>query len=110
MRKLALLVVASVLLAGNILSAQSWGIGPFMRPSAAPVIEPNPSYYFTDPITQQRTFWAAGHTFNPAATIAPDGDVAVVFRAEDTSGSDAIGAHVSRLGLAITRDGLSFTV
>jgi len=110
MRKLDLLVLASVLFAGNTLSAQSWVIGPFMRPSEGPVIEPNAFYYFTDPITQQKTFWDAGHTFNPAATIAPSGDVVVVFRAEDKSGSEEIGGHVSRLGLATSRDGLSFTV
>jgi predicted GH43/DUF377 family glycosyl hydrolase len=110
MRKIDLLVLASVLLAGRALSAQSWVIGPFARPSETPVIEPNKFYYFTDPITQEKTFWDAGHTFNPGATIAPDGDVAVVFRAEDASGKDVIGGHVSRLGLAISRDGLSFTV
>lgn len=110
MRKLDLLVLASALLAANTLSAQSWTLGPFVRPSEAPVIEPNKFYYFTDPITQERTFWEAGHTFNPAATISPKGDVAVIFRAEDESGKDEIGGHVSRLGLATSKDGLSFTV
>ncbi len=110
MRKLDILVVASALFAGNTLFAQSWVIGPFVRPSEAPVIEPNQFYYFTDPITQEKTFWDAGHTFNPAATIAPNGDVAVIFRAEDTSGKDEIGGHISRLGLATSKDGLSFTV
>ena len=81
-----------------------------MRPSEAPVIEPNKFYYFTDPISQEKTFWDALHTFNPAATIAPDGKVAVVFRAEDNSGKSAIGAHTSRLGLATSSDGLFFTV
>jgi predicted GH43/DUF377 family glycosyl hydrolase len=110
MRKLDLLVLASVLLAGNTLFAQSWVIGPFFRPSEAPVIEPNKFYYFTDPISREKTFWDAGHTFNPAATISPGGDVAVIFRAEDDSGKDVIGGHVSRLGLALSTDGLSFTV
>ena len=110
MRKLDLLVLASALFAGNALSAQSWVIGPFVRPSEAPVIQPNAFYYFTDPITQEKTFWDAGHTFNPAATIAPNGDVAVVFRAEDTSGKDEIAGHISRLGLGTSKDGLFFTI
>ena len=38
MRKLDFLVLASVLLAGNMVSAQSWVIGPFFRPADAPVI------------------------------------------------------------------------
>jgi predicted GH43/DUF377 family glycosyl hydrolase len=110
MRRLALLVLTSPLFAGPALSAQAWVIGPFVRPSEAPVIQPNTFYYFTDPITQEKTFWDAGHTFNPAATTAPNGDVAVVFRAEDASGKDGIGGHVSRLGLATSKDGLFFTI
>jgi len=110
MRKPELFVLASLLLAWNSLSAQSWVIGPFVRPSEAPVIEPDTSHSFTDPISQEKTYWDAGHTFNPAATTAPNGEVAVVFRAEDESGLDAIGGHVSRLGLATSKDGLLFTV
>jgi predicted GH43/DUF377 family glycosyl hydrolase len=109
MHRMRCLLLAFGLLAANTLYAQSWVIGPFVRPSDAPVIEPNKFYYFTDPITQEKTFWDALHTFNPAATIAPDGNVAVVFRAEDASGKDEIGGHTSRLGLATSKDGLSFT-
>ncbi len=110
MNKMRFLLLVAGLFATNALCAQSWVIGPFMRPSEAPVIEPNRFYYFTDPITQEKTFWDALHTFNPAAAIAPDGAVAVVFRAEDGSGKDAIGGHTSRLGLATSKDGLFFTV
>lgn len=104
------LLLAAGILAANTLCAQSWVIGPFARPSEAPVIEPNPFYYFTDPITQQKTLWDALHTFNPAATIAPNGEIAVIFRAEDASGAAKIGEHTSRLGLATSKDGLFFTV
>jgi predicted GH43/DUF377 family glycosyl hydrolase len=110
MLRVRLLLLVVGLLAANTLYAQSWVIGPFMRPLEAPVVEPNRFYYFTDPITQEKTFWDAGHTFNPAATIAPNGDVAVIFRAEDDSGKDEIGGHTSRLGLATSKDGLFFTV
>ena len=104
------LLLAAGILAANTLCAQSWVIGPFVRPSEAPVIAPNPFYYFTDPITQKKTLWDELHAFNPAATIAPDGEVAVVFRAEDASGDVKIGDHTSRLGLATSKDGLFFTV
>jgi predicted GH43/DUF377 family glycosyl hydrolase len=103
------LLVTAGFLAANALSAQSWVIGPFTRPSDGPVVSPNKFYYFTDPFTHERTFWEKLHTFNPAATIAPNGDVAVVFRAEDDSGADKIGGHTSRLGLATSKDGLQFT-
>jgi predicted GH43/DUF377 family glycosyl hydrolase len=110
-RNMHRLLLATGLLAANSLSlvAQSWVIGPFMRPTAGPVIEPNKFYYYTDPVTDKRTNWEELHTFNPAATITPAGKVAVVFRAEDGSGKDEIGQHTSRLGLATSLDGLQFT-
>jgi predicted GH43/DUF377 family glycosyl hydrolase len=109
-RNMRCLLVTAALLAANTLVAQSWVIGPFIRPSDGPVIEANKFYYFTDPLSHERTFWEALHTFNPAATIAPNGLVAVVFRAEDASGTDVPGGHTSRLGLGTSKDGLSFTV
>ena len=89
-------------------AAQSWTLGPFTRPVDAPVIRPDASAVFIDPISQQPVHWEALHTFNPAATIAPDGSVAVVYRAEDDSGDSSIGSHTSRLGLATSADGLHF--
>jgi predicted GH43/DUF377 family glycosyl hydrolase len=90
------------------LSSQSWVLGPFTRPVDAPVIRPNPAATFIDPISGKTVHWEALHTFNPAATIAPDGSVAVIYRAEDDSGDMMVGGHTSRLGLAISSDGLHF--
>jgi predicted GH43/DUF377 family glycosyl hydrolase len=89
-------------------SAQNWQLGPFTRPLDVPVISPNKVSTFLDPISQKPVHWEALHTFNPAATIAPDGSVAVVYRAEDDSGVMGIGGHTSRLGLATSSDGLHF--
>jgi predicted GH43/DUF377 family glycosyl hydrolase len=89
-------------------AAQSWTLGPFTRPLDAPVISPNPAATFTDPISGKPVHWEALHTFNPAATIAPDGSIAVVYRAEDDSGDMMVGGHTSRLGLATSSDGLHF--
>jgi predicted GH43/DUF377 family glycosyl hydrolase len=89
-------------------SAQSWTLGPFTRPLDTPVISPNPAAPFTDPISGKPVPWEALHTFNPAATIAPDGSIAVVYRAEDDSGDMMVGGHTSRLGLATSSDGLRF--
>jgi predicted GH43/DUF377 family glycosyl hydrolase len=89
-------------------AAQGWQLGPFTRPVNEPVISPNPASTFIDPISQKPVHWEALHTFNPAAAIAPDGSVAVVYRAEDDSGDMMIGGHTSRLGLATSTDGLHF--
>jgi predicted GH43/DUF377 family glycosyl hydrolase len=72
--------------------------GPFEKPpDVNPVISPNPL-----------VAWEAFATFNPAAVVK-DGKVYVLYRAEDTSGTQQIGGHTSRLGLAESPDGLHFT-
>jgi predicted GH43/DUF377 family glycosyl hydrolase len=85
-----------------------WALGPFTRPLNAPVIQPNPASVFNDPITGAPVHWEALHTFNPAAVVR-NGQVYVLYRAEDDSGSMQIGMHTSRLGLAVSADGLHFT-
>lgn len=51
--------------------------------------------------------WESLHTFNPAAVVR-NGKVYVLYRAEDDSGAMQIGGHVSRLGLAVSTDGIHF--
>ncbi len=87
-------------------SAVAW-IGPWTRAADQPVIRPQPTALFRDPITGKDVHWEALHTFNPAA-IVRDGKVYVLYRAEDDSGAMQIGGHVSRLGLAVSADGLHF--
>lgn len=90
-------------------SQQVWMLGPFARPeNAQPVITARPQSVFTDPILNQPVHWEALHTFNPAA-IVRDGKVYVLYRAEDNSGTMQIGMHTSRLGLAVSDDGIHFT-
>lgn len=89
--------------------AQSqWQIGPFVRPAEGnPVIEPRPASTFQDPILGKPVHWEALHTFNPAA-IVRGGKIFVLYRAEDDTGSNEIGGHTSRLGLAESADGIHF--
>ena len=84
-------------------------LAPFTRPAnAQPIITPRPDASFDDPILQHPVAWEPEHTFNPAAVVR-DGKVFVLYRAEDNSGTTAIGAHTSRLGLAVSSDGIHFT-
>ncbi len=84
-------------------------LGPFTRPeNAQPVITARPESVFTDPILDKPVHWEALHTFNPAAVVR-DGKIYVLYRAEDDSGTMEIGMHTSRLGLAVSEDGLHFT-
>jgi predicted GH43/DUF377 family glycosyl hydrolase len=103
---LAALLFSTVALQAQ--KAQKWEIGPFTRPAIGnPVIAPRPESIFPDPILKKPVHWEALHTFNPAA-IVRDGKVYVLYRAEDNSGEMVIGGHTSRLGLAESKDGISF--
>lgn len=98
--------VAVFLTVGAAAVAQS-PFGTWTRPVDQPVIRPIKDTTFADPITGQTVHWQALHTFNPAA-IVRNGKVYVLYRAEDDSGSMTIGGHVSRLGLAVSDDGIHF--
>jgi len=84
-----------------------WGLGPFTRPAdAQPIIKPDPASVFDCPMRKAPVHWEAKHTFNPAA-IVKDGKVYVLYRAEDDNGA-GIGGMTSRLGLAVSEDGIHF--
>ncbi len=87
-------------------------IGPsgnlFAPADVNPLIKPNDNSTFDCPQQNKPVHWEANHTFNPAAIVL-NGKVCVLYRAEDDSGSNTIGSHTSRLGLAESEDGLHFT-
>lgn len=86
-----------------------WMLGPFARAAQGePVITPDASAIFRDPILGKQVRWEALHTFNPAA-IARGERIDVLYRAEDNTGAMKIGGHTSRLGLASSTDGVHFT-
>ena len=86
----------------------SWCVGPFVKAGAAnPILSPRTGSVFLDPMSGKSVAWEHDHTFNPAAVVR-DGQVTVLYRAEDDSGQ-GIGGHTSRLGLAASDDGLQFT-
>jgi predicted GH43/DUF377 family glycosyl hydrolase len=109
MRGVAAVIVALTMVAGARATGQDWEIGPFTRPASGnPVITPSGDSVFPDPIRKAPVHWEALHTFNPAA-IVRDGKVYVLYRAEDNTGEMQIGMHTSRLGLAVSGDGIHFT-
>ena len=86
-----------------------WMLAPFIRPAnPQPILTPRPVARFLDPILKHPVAWEPQHTFNPAAVVR-DGKVFVLYRAEDSTGAASIGGHTSRLGLAVSSDGIHFT-
>jgi predicted GH43/DUF377 family glycosyl hydrolase len=105
MRVLRLL---ALLLLSSPLHAQSWTLGPFEKPEVNPVLTPTRETSFRSPMNDSLVRWEEYATFNPAAVVR-QGRVHLLYRAEDASGDEKIGGHTSRLGLAISTDGLRFT-
>jgi predicted GH43/DUF377 family glycosyl hydrolase len=88
---------------------RDWMLGPFVKPKRPnPVLMPDSLPTFHSPMGDSTVHWEANATFNPAAVVR-NGRVYVLYRAEDASGRQEIGGHTSRLGLAESSDGLTFT-
>jgi predicted GH43/DUF377 family glycosyl hydrolase len=86
----------------------NWALVPLNRPpDAQPIITPLKDVTFQNPIDQKPVHWEALHTFNPGAVVR-DGKIYVLYRAEDDSGKMKIGGHTSRVGLAVSEDGIHF--
>lgn len=89
-------------------SEADWELSPFNRPpDAQPIISPLKDSTFKNPVDGKVVHWEALHTFNPGA-IVRDGKIYVLYRAEDDSGKMKIGGHTSRVGLAVSEDGIHF--
>src|SRR3954467_14409448 len=86
----------------------NWTLGPFNRPAGInPIIRPDTTTQFKDPMTKTMIAWESNDTFNPAAVLK-DGKICVLYRAEDRSGK-GIGMRTFRIGLATSDDGTHIT-
>ncbi len=83
-------------------TAQSWAFEGFEKvDSLNPILNPEASLQFDCPITQQPVQWEKRNVLNPSAVVKGD-KVYLFYRAQDKTGT-------SRIGLAISEDGLHFT-
>lgn len=70
-----------------------------------PILQPDSTTKFFDPILQKDVKWEEKDVFNPAAVVRND-TIFLLYRAEDMIGKFA---GTSRIGLAWSTDGLHFT-
>ncbi|MCU0397733.1 MAG: glycoside hydrolase family 130 protein [Cyclobacteriaceae bacterium] len=83
-----------------------WELQPFIKiDSVNPVLEPLAPTRFYCPVRRDSVQWEEKDVFNPSAVVR-NGKVYLLYRAEDIVGKHA---GTSRLGLAISDDGLHFT-
>ncbi len=86
-------------------SSRSWTLGPFVKAdSVNPIMGAVDSVTFMGPIQKTLVKWEAKDVFNPAAVVK-DGKVYLLYRAEDSIGKLA---GTSRIGLAVSTNGLTF--
>ncbi|MTB49566.1 glycoside hydrolase family 130 protein [Lewinella sp. W8] len=81
-------------------------IGGFEKPAANPILTADSSFTFLDPLADTIVRWQRADVFNPGAVT--DGDsVYLFFRAEDNPRA-ILGGRTSRIGLAVSADGINF--
>ncbi len=80
---------------------KNWALLDFVKAdSINPILKPTVSQSFHCPISEKKVLWEEKNVLNPSA-IVKDGKVYLIYRAQDS-------AMTSRLGLAISEDGLHF--
>lgn len=107
------IMITAVFMGVNAANAQQaetnlpgWALGPFVRPEGVnPLISPDTTAAFFDPMSKQQWHWEASDTFNPAATVM-NGKICILYRAEDNL-AKGIGSRTSRVGLAVSKDGVT---
>lgn len=84
---------------------ESWTIGPFLKvDSLNPILTPRSETRFTCPVTKVVVPWETQDVYNPSVVVR-EGKIFMLYRAEDTL--KAVNG-TSRLGLAVSTDGLHF--
>ncbi len=84
---------------------KEWALTPFVKvDSINPILNPDTNTEFSCPVRGSKVKWEGKDVFNPAVVVK-DNKVYMLYRAEDF-----VGKHngTSRLGLAVSDDGLHF--
>jgi predicted GH43/DUF377 family glycosyl hydrolase len=78
----------------------------FYKPAENPIMKADSVFIFTCPVIKETVRWQKADVFNPAAIIR-DNKVYLLYRCEDNP-SAILGGRTSRIGLAVSTDGLNF--
>ena len=82
-------------------SGSDWTLKGFVKvDSLNPILRPDAAQVFNCPLNKRQVFWEARNVLNPSALVKGD-SVYLFYRAQDSTGT-------SRIGLAISEDGLHF--
>lgn len=82
--------------------SKDWALTGFIKAdSLNPILSPSPDQVFECPVSRKVVRWEERNVLNPSAVVK-DGKVWLIYRAQDNE-------MTSKLGLAISNDGLHFT-
>ncbi len=82
--------------------SKDWALTGFIKAdSINPILNPSPDQVFECPVSRKEVRWEERNVLNPSAVVR-DGKVFLLYRAQDNE-------MTSRLGLAVSDDGLHFT-
>jgi len=85
----------------SIVTKTNWAFTHFeKKDSLNPILQPSSNHVFTCPVKKSMVAWEEKNVLNPSAVVK-EGKVYLIYRAQDKS-------MISRLGLAISEDGLHF--
>lgn len=99
---LIIIFIASCNIKQKPIPVDNWAMQGFKKvDSLNPILTPSGKEKFTCPVTRQPAFWSEKNVLNPAAVVK-DGKVYLLYRSQDS-------AMTSRIGLAVSDDGLHFT-
>lgn len=107
MRKIILILLASgsIFSCGDVKKVKEWQLLGFQKmDDYNPVLLPDTTTRFIDPVTGRSVKWEGKDVFNPASVVRND-TLFLLYRAEDFVGKYN---GTSRLGLAYSLDGLQF--
>jgi len=78
----------------------------FYKPAGNPILKADSTLIFYDSLKQQNVQWQKAEVFNPAAVVK-DGKVYMFTRNEDNPAA-ILGRRTSRIGIAVSEDGINF--
>lgn len=106
--KKRLYLITMLILPGFVIAqkAKLAKLSAFYKPAGNPILKADSTLVFYDSLKKQMVKWQKADVFNPAA-IVKDGKVYMFTRSEDNPAA-ILGGRTSRIGIAVSEDGMSF--
>lgn len=106
MKKNLLIIVFLIALGFRVQAQEKWDLGIFVKTKENPIVKADSTLTFFCPVKKEIVKWQKADVFNPAA-IVKEGKVYLFTRSEDNPKA-ILGGRTSRIGLAVSEDGIHF--